>query len=78
MTEIQSVNNIRLEAFERQRQHYEEKRIIQEHHNKKLEINEMLLKAYYANLERFETYNQQRQIQHAQADQGKFLDIEVK
>ena len=38
----------------------------------------MLLKAYYANLERFETYNQQRQIQHAQAEQGKFLDIEVK
>ena len=78
MTEIQSVNNVRLEAFERQRQHYEEKRIIQEHHNKKLEINEMLLKAYYANLERFETYNRQRQIQHAQAEQGKFLDIEVK
>ena len=45
MTEIQSVNNIRLEAFERQRQHYEEKRIIQEQlgNIKDLKIKKMMI-----------------------------------
>ena len=37
-----------------------------------------MLEAYYAVLDRLQTYNQQKQLERAKAEQGKFLDIEVK
>ena len=51
---------------------------IQEHHNKKINLDKRMLEAYYAVLDRLQTYNQQKQLERANAEQGKFLDIEVK
>tara|TARA_B100000123_G_scaffold162669_1_gene120467 strand:- start:30 stop:302 length:273 start_codon:yes stop_codon:yes gene_type:complete len=63
---------------ERLEEHYANKNRIQEHHNKKINLDKRMLEAYYAVLDRLQTYNQQKQLERAKAEQGKFLDIEVK
>ena len=81
MTEISSVSNATAkvyEGFERQREHYEQRKVMQEHHNKKIAVNKRLLEAYMVVLDRLEYYNKQRQIETAKAEQGRFLDVEVK
>ena len=45
---------------------------------KKINLDKRMLEAYYAVLDRLQTYNQQKQLERAKAEQGKFLDIEVK
>ena len=62
----------RLEDF-----HYEQKRI-QEHNNKKVTLDKLMLEAYYAKLDALSIYTHNAQLQAAQAEQGKLLDIEIK
>jgi len=62
----------RLEDF-----HYEQKRI-QEHNNKKVILDKLMLEAYYARLEALSIYTRNAQLQAAQAEQGKLLDIEIR
>tara|TARA_B100001057_G_scaffold376964_1_gene382173 strand:- start:916 stop:1173 length:258 start_codon:yes stop_codon:yes gene_type:complete len=62
----------RLENF-----HYEQKRI-QEHNNKKVLLDKLMLEAYYARLDALSIYTRNAQLQAAQADQGKIIDIEIK
>ena len=53
------------------------KQNILEHQNKKIVLTELMLEMYYKRLEQLVTYNRQKQLEYAQAQQGKFLDIEV-
>ena len=62
----------RLENF-----HYDQKRI-QEHNNKKVTLDKLMLEAYYAKLDALSIYKRNAQLQAAQAEQGKLLDIEIK
>ena len=62
----------RLEKF-----HYDQKRI-QEHNNKKVTLDKLMLEAYYEKLDALALYTRNAQLQAAQAEQGKFLDIEVR
>ena len=62
----------RLENF-----HYEQKRI-QEHNNKKVILDKLMLEAYYARLDALSIYTRNAQLQAAQAEQGKLLDIEIR
>ncbi|MBR19868.1 MAG: hypothetical protein CMA64_06945 [Euryarchaeota archaeon] len=81
MTQIQEVTkaiHAKLDLVERQREHYEQQKQITKHQNKKIQITELMLKAYWDNLDRFSLYNKQSQLERAQAEQGRFLDIEVK
>jgi len=41
-------------------------------------MTELMLKAYYDKLYDLATYNRQKQLQAAQAEQGRIIDIEVK
>ncbi len=44
----------------------------------KVIMTELMLKAYYDKLYDLATYNRQKQLQAAQAEQGRIIDIEVK
>ena len=70
------VNTV-IEQHRLQREHYEQKQQIQEFHNKKIELNKRVLEAYFEKLDRIAIYNKERQLQSAQAEQGRFLDIKV-
>ena len=88
MSEINSISNTmmqnqqyvaqkRLEQ-ERLDEHYTNKKRIEEHYNKKITLDKLMLEAYWQKLDRLETYNRQKQLEQASAEQGRFLDIEVK
>ena len=44
----------------------------------KVIMTELMLKAYYDKLYELATYNRQKQLQAAQAQQGRIIDIEVR
>ncbi len=60
-----------------QREYYDQKKQVEEFHNKKIELNERVLEAYFEKLDRQAIYNKERQYQSAPADIGRFLDIKV-
>ena len=62
----------KLEAFNNQ------KNIVQEHNNKKVVLDKLMLEAYYAKLDALSIYTRKAELQSAQAEQGKFVDFEVK
>ena len=62
----------RLENF-----HYDQKRI-QEHNNKKVLLDKLMLEAYYAKLDQLAIYTRNAQLQAAQAEQGLMLDLEIR
>ena len=62
----------RLENF-----HYDQKRI-QEHNNKKVLLDKLMLEAYYAKLDQLTIYTRNAQLQAAQAEQGLMLDLEIR
>ena len=88
MTKVDSVDHVAIQNAqyvaqkrlqqEKLQEHYDSKDRIQEHHNKKVNLDQRMLEAYYAVLDRLQTYNQQKQLERTQAEQGRFLDIEVK
>ena len=63
---------------ERLEEYYNNKKRMEEHHNKRIELTQLMLEKYWEKIALLNTYNRQRQIQQAQAEQGQFLDIEVK
>lgn len=63
---------------ERLDEYYLNKKRIQEHHNKKIQLDKLMLEKYWEKIAMLQTYNRQKQLVQAQAEQGKFLDIEVK
>ena len=75
--------NMPFVAEERMRQqklenfHYDQKRI-QEHNNKKVVLDKLMLEEYYARLDALSIYTRNAQLQAAQAEQGKLLDLEIK
>ena len=77
MNNVSAVKNLAVDPVMLQHKYYVEKQRIQEHHNKKIVLTELMLEMYYKRLEQLETYNRQKQLEYAQAEQGKFLDIEV-
>jgi len=57
---------------------HQDKKRIQEHNNKKILLDKFVLEAYYEKLDRYALYTRNKELQSAQAEQGKFLDIEVR
>ena len=55
-----------------------QKNIEQEHYNKKVVLDKLMLEAYYKRLDALSIYTRKAELQSAQAEQGKYLDIEVK
>ena len=77
MSEVSTVKNLTVDPVKLQHEHYVSKQNILEHQNKKIVLTELMLEMYYKRLEQLVTYNRQKQLEYAQAQQGKFLDIEV-
>ena len=64
---------------ERKRQErFNEQKRVEEHNNKKVMIDKMMLKLYYERLDRLATYNKHKQMERAQVEQGRLIDIEIK
>ena len=64
---------------ERKRQEkLDEQKRVEEHNNKKVMIDKMMLKLYYERLDRLATYNRHKQLERAQVEQGRLIDIEIK
>ena len=64
---------------ERKRQaRFNEQKRVEEHNNKKVMIDKMMLKLYYERLDRLATYNKHKQMERAQVEQGRLIDIEIK
>ena len=78
---ITPIGNIPVDTFidqhRLQREYYHQKKQVQEFQDKKIELNERVLEAYFEKLDRQSIYNKERQLQSAPADRGRFLDIEV-
>ena len=62
----------KLEAFNNQ------KNILQEQNYKKVVLDNLMLEEYYARLDALSIYTRNAQLQAAQAEQGKLLDLEIK
>ena len=77
MSEVSAVNTVAVDPVKIQHEHYVSKQNMLEHQNKKIVLTELMLEMYYKRLEQLVTYNRQKQLEYAQAQQGRFLDIEV-
>tara|TARA_Y100000385_G_scaffold271120_1_gene310788 strand:- start:1982 stop:2254 length:273 start_codon:yes stop_codon:yes gene_type:complete len=62
----------KLEAFNNK------KNRTQEHYNKKVILDKLMLEAYYARLDALSIYTRNARLLSAQVEQGKYLDIEIK
>ena len=51
---------------------------IEEHTNKKIILTDLMLQKYYERLNELALYNRQKQLEKAQAEQGRIIDIEVR
>ena len=71
------INDTYIVERKRQEKFNEQKRI-EEHNNKKVMIDKMMLKLYYERLDRLATYNRHKQLERAQIEQGRLIDIEIK
>ena len=88
MSEINSISNTIMQNQEyvarkrleqdRLDEHYANKKRVEEHHNKKITLDKLMLEAYWHKLDQLEIYNRQKQLERVQADHGKFVDIQVK
>ena len=77
MNKVSKIKNFAVDPVKLQYEHYVNKQKILEHQNKKIVLTELMLEMYYKQLERLVTYNRQKQLEYALAQQGRFLDIEV-
>ena len=77
MNEVSKIKNLAVDPIKLQYEHYVNKQEILEHQNKKIVLTELMLEMYYKRLEQLVTYNRQKQLEYALAQQGRFLDIEV-
>ena len=77
MNEVSKIKNLAVDPVKLQYEHYVNKQKILEHQNKKIVLTELMLEMYYKQLERLVTYNRQKQLEYAQAQQGRFLDIQA-
>ena len=65
--------------IERKRQEkFDEQKRVEEHNNKKVMIDKLMLKLYYERLDRLATYNRHKQLERARVEQGRLIDIEIK
>ena len=77
MSKVSAVNNVAVDPIKLQYEHYVNKQNMLEHQNKKIVLTELMLEMYYKRLEQLTTYNRQKQLEYAQAQQGRFLDIQA-
>ena len=77
MNEVSKIKNFAVDPVKLQYEHYVNKQKILEHQNKKIVLTELMLEMYYKRLEQLTTYNRQKQLEYAQAQQGRFLDIQA-
>ena len=77
MSEVSAVNNVAVDPIKLQYEYYVNKQNMLEHQNKKIVLTELMLEMYYKRLEQLTTYNRQKQLEYAQAQQGRFLDVQA-
>ena len=75
--DVEYLNSLRRQEDVRTEKQLEAKRL-EEFNNKKIILSELMLQKYYERLDALALYNRQKQLERAQAEQGRFVDIEVK
>lgn len=76
--DIEYQNNIRYQQEQERLERNREAKRIEEHTNKKIVLTDLMLQKYYERLNELALYNRQKQLEKAQAEQGRFVDIEIR
>lgn len=76
--DIEYQNNIRYQQEQERLERNREAKRIEEHTNKKIVLTDLMLQKYYERLNELALYNRQKQLEKAQAEQGQFVDIQVR
>ena len=76
--DIEHYNNVRYQQEQQRIEKQLEAKRLEEFNNKKIILSELMLQKYYERLDALALYNRQKQLERAQAEQGRFVDIEVK
>ena len=75
--DVEYLNSLRRQEDVRTEKQLEAKRL-EEFNNKKIILSELMLQKYYERLDALALYNKQKQLERAQAEQGRFVDIEIR
>lgn len=76
--DVEYYNNLRYQQEQIRIEKNREAKRIEEHTTKKIVLTDLMLQKYYEKLNELATYNRQKQLEKAQAEQGRFVDIEVR
>ena len=76
--DIEYYNNIRYQQEQQRIEKNREAKRVEDYTIKKIEITDLMLQKYYEKLNELSLYTRQKQLEKAQAEQGRFIDIEVR
>lgn len=76
--DVEYFNNLRYQQEQERIERNREAKRIEEHTNKKIVLTDLMLQKYYERLNELALYNRQKQLEKAQAEQGQFVDIQVR
>ena len=76
--DVEYFNNLRYQQEQQRIESNREAKRIEEHTNKKIALTDLMLQKYYERLNELALYNRQKQLEKAQAEQGRIIDIEVR
>ena len=76
--DVEYFNNLRYQQEQQRIERNREAKRIEEHTNKKIVLTDLMLQKYYERLNELALYNRQKQLEKAQAEQGQFVDIQVR
>ena len=76
--DVENFNNLRYQQEQQRIERNREAKRIEEHTNKKIVLTDLMLQKYYEKLNELALYTRQKQLEKAQAEQGRIIDLEVK
>ena len=76
--DIEYYNNIRYQQEQQRIEKNREAKRVEDYTTKKIEITDLMLQKYYEKLNELSLYTRQKQLEKAQAEQGRIIDIEVR
>ena len=76
--DVEYFNNLRYQQEQQRIERNREAKSIEEYTNKKIVLTDLMLQNYDERLHELALYNRQKQLEKAQAEQGRFVDIEIR
>ena len=76
--DVEHYNLVRHQQEQQRIEKQREAKRLEEFNNKKIVLSELMLQKYYERLDALALYNKQKTLERAQAEQGRFVDIEIR